>query len=315
MFNIVEDINNQEIDKDKDNKIKKKNNKINKLNSDVNVENSEKYINLLKDFEELRESHSKLLNKKAIRIDVKDSPEYLRIKAELSKLKSENENYYRLQNKSLYETIDSLNKLKVVNEQEIANIQKESNKIYFKNKEVNHKKIKNKNKISSYKNIYILDKYPIIIYKDINENKIKNMIACECFYLIKYQCEILKTIEKTIDVTLDEIIEYIVKQENLSSSKKRRLKYKFERCKFLYETYGDKLNNIKININNLEYINKKEWIEWLNELNNVIKELYPNNVIKDIEHNFCKYVYKKGNICNKINCKKHNLNLMNSDSS
>lgn len=278
MFNIVEDINNQGIDKDKDKK-------INKLISDLNIENSEKYINLLKDFEELRESHSKLLNKKAIRIDVKDSPEYLRIKAEL-------------------------NKLKVVNEKEIANIQKESNKIYSKNKEVNHKKIKNKNK-------YILDKYPIIIYKDINENKIKNMIACECFYLIKYQCEILKTIEKTIDVTLDEIIEYIAKQENLSSCKKRRLKYKFERCKFLYETYGDKLNNIKININNLEYINKKEWIEWLNELNNVIKELYPNNVIKDIEHNFCKYVYKKGNkkgnICNKINCKKHNL--INSDSS
>lgn len=290
MNNITKDINSEIFNenskiKELGKKPKKKDKKINKSISNIDIENNEKYIKLFRDFEELRESHSKLLNKKSLRIDVKDSPEYLRIKAELNKLKSENENYYKLQNKSLYETINSLNKIEVINKQKI-------------------KSNKNENK-----NINILNKYPIIIYKDINESNIKKMVACECSYSIKYQYEISKTIEKIKDITLDETIEYIINQENLSSSKKTKLKYRLERCKFLYETYGDKLNNIKINISNLEHISKKEWILWANELNNIIKELYPDDNVKDIEHNFCKYVYKKGNkkdnICNKINCKRH----------
>lgn len=75
------------------------------------------------------------------------------------------------------------------------------------------------------------------------------------------------------DIKLDMIIKYIMEQRNISSSKKTKIKYRFERCKFLYETYGNKINYIKFRISNLECINKKDWISWINELNRIIKGL------------------------------------------
>src|ERR1700759_4624831 len=65
------------------------------------------------------------------------------------------------------------------------------------------------------KNLYILDRYPIKKYKEIAE----------------------KTRRNKDSITIDEIIEYIIDQEGFSQKSKSRLKYKFERCTFLYNKY------------------------------------------------------------------------------
>lgn len=270
----------KEEDVHKDEKIKKLENENYKKDKEIinliSINNNyiEKYIELSNNFEKLKELYNKLLYKRT-RINVKESSEYLRIKSELNKLKIENENYYICRFNMLQNTIDSLNN-ELVHEKKIKNKYKEfyllnildkNEKIKYKNEHMS------KNKNFNYEKNDILCKYPINLYKDNNKKKI-NKVICEYNYFVecKHKIMTINNIDEK-DIKLDMIIKYIMEQRNISSSKKTKIKYRFERCKFLYETYGNKINYIKFRISNLECINKKDWISWINELNRIIKGL------------------------------------------
>jgi hypothetical protein len=261
-------------------------------NNNINIEESDKYKQVLKELNsfknkyiDIKEDYIKIQKEnKPKPVDVENDEKYLSLKDKYDNLLYDKENNeYEEKINILQNTIKELNKNNK-HKQDVdnnENVKKPNNRV-----------------------IDILEKYPITVYKDIGESIVKKMVAARCAYLVKYQYEIAnKTNREGEDITLDETIDYIIEQEDLPQQRKTKLKYEFERCIFLHENYKDKINVLKFSISNLGYISKKEWILWLNELNNIIKEIYPDEKINDITHNICNYTYKNGNICNKFNCK------------
>lgn len=142
----------------------------------------------------------------------------------------------------------------------------------------------------------ILKDYPIKVYRNI-DNDIKELIAKEVSLKVKYQSEIARKLNKNeINITLDDIILYIIQQLNKPNNKNNRFIYKnkIERCMYLNDKYGDMLNIFNFSIQYVGYMSKTDWDIWLNELDNMIKNEFPDKTI-------CKYNYNKKQ-CGKIDC-------------
>lgn len=153
----------------------------------------------------------------------------------------------------------------------------------------------------------ILVKYPISIYRDINGNKVKDMVASECAFIVKYQYEISNKTNNKNELSISEIVDYIIIQEKLTKQEKNKLLNKYERCEYLHKTYKDRLNIFKFDIGHVAYMTKEEWKEWLQELHKLIKQEYPNEIADNIVIDKCDYVYtkgkNKGEKCGKIECR------------
>lgn len=154
------------------------------------------------------------------------------------------------------------------------------------------------------KTLFILDRFPITIYKDINNNEVYKLIAAESALKVKYRHEIAEKSKKDKDsINTKEIIDYIINHSDKKINKKEitRLRRKFQRCYDLYDLYGEKLNTLHFSIYNIGYMQPNDWDLWLKELDNIIKKL-PKN---------CNYIYrkgdKKGEVCGIYDCKDHKV--------
>lgn len=174
----------------------------------------------------------------------------------------------------------------------------------YKNKDIGGK---NRNRRSD-KTLSILERYPIIVYDDIGNSVIKQLIAKETELIICYKNDIADKIKKKVDnITINDVVDYIAKHDNLSYQKKSKLKYLFERCEYLYKQYGqyNKLNKFKFNIASLPHMNKQEWMNWVLELDKLIKIYYPKENI--CQHIMASNSKRPGQICGKVDCKNHNI--------
>lgn len=276
---------------------------------------------IYQDYNDLKSDYIKIQNIKKEdsyeTFDIENNKDFISLKKEKEKLQEELDNINTNEVDELQQTIDELNEKlnKIPNEEEIENKYK---KIYEEKlkKDKKRKSQKNNNMDVISPNIPtgndevkkdILKKYPIIIYRDINENEVKEMVASECAYIVKYQYEIAeKTNKDKSNISLSEIIDYIVLQENLTKQEKQNLSNKFERCEFLHRTYGDKLNIFKFELTHISNMTKDEYKIWLDEFNKKVNIEFPDSDIK-IVHNVCDYEFKsgkkKGQTCNNIECR------------
>ena len=317
-------------------------NKIKELKDEIKLLNEKNYIlnNIIKDNVDPKDNNDKdfLITKQKERIEelikenkiqdlnikeninIKNTKEYIELKQENEELQQE------IYNK--IDTSDEINKLNktisnlqeqinnIPNEKEIENKYKTLYEELIKEQQ---KKVKNKvknesNKVDKSPNIEAFDKaksllkrYPITIYRDINDNEVKDMVASECAYLVKYQYEISNKTNNENEISISDIIDYIIVQEKLSSQEKNRLLNKYERCEYLHKTYIDKLNIFKFDLAHISVMTKEEWKTWLEELHKLIKQEYPDDVSDNVIINKCNYIYLKGKTkgqkCNKIECR------------
>lgn len=154
-------------------------------------------------------------------------------------------------------------------------------------------------------NEFVRKKYPIKKYTDIGESEIKKLIAAEVLFKIRYQNKIaFMANDNTEHINMEEVINYIVKQENLSKEKAKCLRYKLKRCKKLYDTLGDKLSIFKFHMSWIENMPEEKWKLWCKYLEEEVYEVYGDLPI-------CKYIFLKGNNkgmkCNKVNCNNHQI--------
>lgn len=290
-------------------------------NKTYNIEEDEKYIKLMNEFNEYKENNERYIDSNEYMEDITNNEEYINLYNENEKLKKQlNDNNkdheilelkkniqileQKINTKPNEEEIEA--KYKRIYEEKILKYTKLNSSIKVDKNETKNSD-KNKSKFPQNEG-NVLKKYPITVYTDIGESIVKKMVASKCAYLVKYQYEIAeKTNRLENDISLDETIDYIIKQEKLSSQQKTKLKYEFERCVFLHKNYKDKLNCLKFSLRDLRHMSAKEWIKWLDGLNNILKNVYKDEDIKDLEHNICKYKFKRGNKkgqeCGKINCK------------
>lgn len=79
------------------------------------------------------------------------------------------------------------------------------------------------------------------------------------------------------------------------------------RCRDLFEKYGKGLCNFKISLYHLKIMSDDEWEEWFKEFDKLFNKI-------NVNENICKYKYKNGNFCSKMNCKiKHKSTIWLSD--
>lgn len=166
---------------------------------------------------------------------------------------------------------------------------------------------KNKNRRCD-RSLPILERYNIIVYEDIGNSIVKQLIAKETELIICYKNDIADKIKKNIDnISINDVMDYIAKHDKLSYDKKSKMKYLFERCEYLYKQYGqyNKLNKFKFDVPSLAYMSKNDWSKWTLELDKLVKIHY-------IEENICQHIMannskRPGQKCGKINCEKHNI--------
>lgn len=152
---------------------------------------------------------------------------------------------------------------------DICNFEIENIKLEY---EIKSPKKKNTNECKNVNN-NIHDKCPVYIY--INPNtKLKRHIANETNLKIIYNKE-LKEIMEFDNINIDEAVDYIIKNRNIkdTSSSRQNYKNKIERCRYLDQNYGNKLNVVFFSISKVSRLSKKEWELWLIYFNKKIKDL------------------------------------------
>lgn len=180
---------------------------------------------------------------------------------------------------------------------------------YYKNNDNNEEckstPIINKPKRHRDKSLPAIERYPVKIYEKTN-SELLQFVSEENKFKINYQYKISEKINKKIEeITIDEIIDYKIKCEGLKDNKdqRKRLKYKIERCKTLYEKYDEKLGRFKISLNYLSEMPEKSWNSWLLSFDKIVNDLYKQSII-------CEYKYKNNKFCGKYDCKiKHKPNI------
>jgi hypothetical protein len=264
------------------NKALKEEKKINEKNMEYYRNNNKKQI------QEIKELTDKLNNKEKVVID-------LGIKSNIP----EEDKYERYENITPPPTPDNKN----IKKSKFSKIDESINSI---EKDLNisaeiNKKDRNYSRKSD-KNLQINERFPIKIFKGIGNNFVYQLVAAETSLKIKYKHEIACATKNDKDnINVNEILDYIKSQKDISSQEQTRLRRKFIRCYKLYEKYGEKLNTLNFSLYNIGYMTDKEYILWLQYLENVINEL-PKK---------CNYIYRKGDrkgqICETFDCQQHKI--------
>lgn len=143
-----------------------------------------------------------------------------------------------------------------------------------------------------------IERYPVKVYEKTN-SELLQFVSEENKFKIKYQYKIAEKLDKKIeDISINDIINFKIRYEGLKDNKdqRSRLKRKIERCKFLYETYGEKLGRFKISLNSLADMTENIWNEWKIEFDIKVNNLYKESIK-------CGHKYKNDKICNKYDCK------------
>lgn len=256
--------------------------------------NMEYYKNSYKkQIEEIKQLNYIIENNKQLDISIKEHPEFIKLKKEIiDKYKKELEQKDKIHN----EKINKLNNKSLPTPS-------------------NSKENKNtpggcKNNFDN-KNLNILERCKVYVYKYNEETtnetdlNILEHIASENKLIIKFNSIIAEKVRED-NIKLWEKLYYLkVKDGELIDypQNKQRFKYKYLRCKDLYNRYGENLKRFKINLINIGKLSKDEWKIFLEEFDKLYKETFRNMEA-------CQHKYKDNKICGIFNCnKKHKNNI------
>lgn len=131
-------------------------------------------------------------------------------------------------------------------------------------------------------------------------NKYKNsevikFMNSENKIIIKFQGMLAEKIGND-DELWKEIYDCKIKYGELkdSSTAKTRFQRKIIRSKFLYDKYSERLSKFGIYMSHLAEMENDVWEEWLIQFDDLFRKNYNESL--------CKFSYKNGKICNRINC-------------
>ncbi len=283
------------------------NNNSNKINIYENPE-----------FVKLKEERDKLLNNEQLVYDNISKDKDEEYKEKINGLEDAIYNI-RYNNKEL---IDNLNKknnalkeqLEIMKKQHSEELEKLNKKEDLLPTPTNSNENKNrleksKNKFDN-KKLNILERCNVKVYNYDNlecnneELNILDYISSENKILIRFYSSITEKFDKNDETIWKKIYKFKVNNGEIVDypDNKKRFKYKYLRCKELYNKYGENLKRFNMSIYYLGRLNKDEWKVFLEEFD----KLY-NNTFKNMES--CQYNYKNGKICGIYNCNiKHREN-------
>lgn len=168
---------------------------------------------------------------------------------------------------------------------------------------------KSKNKFDN-KNLSILERCNLKVYNydnlecNNNELNILNYISSENKILIRFNSIIAEKVNENL---WKKLYYFKVKNKELVDypNNKKRFKYKYIRCKELYDKYGENLKRFSMSIYYLGILTQNEWNLFLSEFD----KLY-HDTFKDMEA--CQYKYNDNKICGIYDCNiKHQDNKEN----
>lgn len=288
------------------------NKKNNNISESIIIENSNEYKKILDINSNLEKSNINLqsqLNKMSYRLNELENNKSINnsndniiidttINQSLEKQKGEYEIKYSNKFIGLNETIETLNstilELKDDNKKLLKEIDKiKSNKI-IKNKNPDD----NKNKL--YNSIFIFDTI---------EDDWQKFMSCFTYKDILKMVKLDKFINDDNKVNKEEYKE-VYEWMNIYETDEKKLKInynirrKLNRCKIIYNKYQNKLKYIKFNINNLSYMKNDEFNEFLDILDEKIKQRkIPNCDFEDLSD-----IILNENIEDNIKCINNNCN-------
>lgn len=152
------------------------------------------------------------------------------------------------------------------------------------------------------KTVFIGERVPIKVLKNINNNLVFKTIAAETSLRIKLAHEISELTKRDTNIiNYKEIIDYIISQSDCLDGKAiTRLRRKYQRSWDIYDIYGEKLNILKFSISAFSEMDDEDYKKW---------KLYLADIINELPKQ-CNYIFRKGdnkgNICNEIDCIQHN---------
>lgn len=318
--------------------VKYKNEFINTLITEYNIGNIESLIQIVENHVNNKcnsipvqdTSKVELKTKLPVPIDVKETEDYKLLQKELNDLKKEKRNtvYYdtsedvKNDNSEIVKLTEEISKLTKIIEDNQINHKKEVDdlKIHYDGiiSELNKKDEKplptpsNSNDIPARyinpfddKNLSILKRCKVDVYKFDEKNTKENdlhilkYIASENKILIRFNSIVAEKIKE--EDLWRKLYDFKVKNGDLKDYpiNKQRFKFKYLRCKELYNKYGENLKIFKMNIINIGKLTDNEWNLFLSEFD----KLY-HDTFKDIEA--CQHKYKNNKICGIFSCnKKH----------
>lgn len=268
---------------------------------------------LKKEKKEIQSEYIKIQNEKAKPFDIESDVKYQKLKEQLDELLYEKENKQD-NNEEKDELIKKLqNDLKNKEEMNINKIKEDLRKeiedeIKQNNIQTQTSVVVTRNQKMKNKDLHILDRYPVKKLDSIN-NEILKFVASENAFIIKFQYDICRRVDKSVDeISFDDIFDFKVSCGDLSdtSQERNRFKNKLRRCKYLYTIYEDKLCNFKISLYYLGEMSETNWKLWINEFHKLVLDIYPDFKIDENKTKICQYVFKsgkkKGNACGKNDC-------------
>lgn len=308
---------NQEKENEKHEIARQKDKEMIKLQQQIN-EKEEKFEELSKTNTMLMTKYAKLENQINDKIDINSVPEYLNLKEKYEQLESDkrlNSDSKEQLSKKIKELENELQNKKETNldretiEKEYEAKMRKQIEEEIKGKYKSQTSVVTRNKKMKDKQLNIMDRYPVKIYSELNGSEILKFVASEGAFMIKFQYDICRKIDKAIeDITLDDIFAFKVKYGELSDTtqEKNRFKNKMRRCNYLYDIYDEKLCHFKISLYYLGDMSENDWKLWIEEFHKLILNIYPDFKIDENKQKICQYVYKmgkrKGERCGKYNC-------------
>lgn len=151
------------------------------------------------------------------------------------------------------------------------------------------------------KSLPILERCNVIAYNNFDDSprtkEIIDFISSEYKIIIRFNSIIVDKIHDNNDDIWESVYKFKTKNGDLKDNdyNKKNFKYKFIRCKELYDLYGENLSKFRIYVNYIGKLPKKEWSNYLEEFN----KLY-NDTFKNMEA--CQHKYKDGKICGIFDC-------------
>lgn len=290
----MESINIKESNEYKDlEKINEKNNiRISELEEKLSKLDSNIEDNVL--FKKLKEQNSLLIkNNENLESELKEIKQNFNSNANISDIKDNNINIDDKINKALEKQKTTLyndfsikiENIKNDNKILLDSIREKDKVINDLQSKLNNKRIKKDKKIENNEN-----KFGIFVF-DTMEEDWKKFISSFTYKDILRMLKLDEFINNDSNINKEDYKEvyewlniYELDEKKIKSN--YNIKRKIKRCKIIYEKYPKQLKYIKFNVNNLSYMKNKEFDDFLNILDEKIKQIkIPNNDLEDISDN------------------------------
>jgi hypothetical protein len=266
------------------------------LSVPINIFETDEYKSLQKDLFELKMEKRKSVYYDASD-DIKDNNDIIKLTSEISKLTKiieDNQINHKKEVEDLKTHYDEI--IKELKKNEIS-LLTPSNSDNNKNGPSG-----SKNKFDD-KSLNILERCKVYVYKYdkelIKENDlhILEYIASENKLLIRFNSIVAEKVNDKEDKIWEKLYYLKVKDGELIDypKNKQRFKYKYLRCKELYDKYGENLKNFKMNIINIGKLTDDEWKNFI-----ILFDKLYNDTFKNIKA--CKHKYNNDKICGIYDC-------------